>query len=116
MKKKNQKTTEMSDYILSILQSNKPVFDSWGHDNNVKLENGLQFDVNGFIFQGQVKIVYDEGMDDFTVFLIKDGKITDRTDGVYLDNLVDVIDQKVECNVSKDEYRDMVLNHYKDLI
>ena len=103
---------EMSDYILTILNAKRYIFNSWGHDKAVAINNGLQFDVRGFIFQGTVKIVYNEGMDDFTVFLIKNGKITDRIDGVYIDNLVDVIDHKVECNVSKDEYRDMVLNHY----
>lgn len=70
---------------------------SWGFHNAVAIENGLRFNVQGFLHKGKVEVVYDEGYDLFTVRLLnKDGSVKKVEEGVYLDCLVDVIDGMVE--------------------
>lgn len=64
---------EMAKYILSILKSNMMVFMSWGSHAFYSIPNGLQFSVQGFKFKGKVKVIYNEGIDLFTVELIKRG-------------------------------------------
>lgn len=88
---------EMANYILSILRSQLMVVFSWGFNTPRAIENGLQFRVQGFLFKGVVKVVYDEGADTFIVRLEKyDGSLWMEQDDVYFDNLVDVIDGMVE--------------------
>ena len=111
-KTKTEQKKDIGDYILDALKVKPSVFHSWAPANIKKLDDGLEFSVSGFLHTGNVKIRYDSGMDDFTVFIIKDDKIIDRTDGVYVDELMHLIDTKVECNVSPDEYRKMVMDAY----
>ena len=106
--KQNQ---EISDYILEILKAKSSVFFSWGPDNIQKLLDGLQFTVNGFLFSGTVKIKYDVCDDMFEIHLSKDEEVQ-VIQGVYADELVDIIDRNVECDGDKDKYREMVLNAY----
>ena len=86
----------MAKYILRILRSQLMVMFSWGFHNPVALENGLRFNVQGFKFRGIVEVVYNEGWDLFDVRFIKGGKVIDTVEQVYLDGLVDVIDDYVE--------------------
>ena len=67
---------------------------SWGFNNPKRLpeDKGLAFEVDGFIYQGRVEVVYNEGTDLFEVHL-SNGTI--ETD-VYADCLVQVIDGLVE--------------------
>lgn len=111
-KQKQEQKQGISDYILSALKIKPYIFDSWAPDNITKLDDGLEFSVSGFLHTGKVRIRYDAGMDDFTVFLLKDDKIFDRTDNVYVNELMNLIDSKVECNVSHEEYRKMVMEKY----
>ena len=78
----------MAKYIISILRSQAGVVMSWGFHNAVALRNGLGFRVQGFLFTGIVKVLYDKGSDTFTVRLEKRD--------VYFDELVNVIDGLVE--------------------
>ena len=89
---------EMAKYIISILKTQLMVVWSWGFHNPVALPNneGLRFMVTGFKFKGIVEVVYDEGWDLFNVRFIKDGKVIDTVEEVYLDSLVSVIDDYVE--------------------
>lgn len=88
---------EMAKYILSIFRHYLPIIMSWGFHNAVAIENGLRFNVQGFLHKGKVEVVYDEGYDLFTVRLLnKDGSVKKVEEGVYLDCLVDVIDGMVE--------------------
>jgi len=89
---------EMANYILRILRSQLMVMFSWGFHNPVALPNneGLQFKVQGFRFKGIVEVVYDEGWDLFNVRFIKGGKVIDTIEEIYVDCLVDVIDDYVE--------------------
>ena len=84
----------MAEYILQILRSQLMVVFSWGFDNPKRLpeDKGLAFEVDGFIYQGRVDVVYNEGTDLFEVHL---GNGTIETD-VYADCLVQVIDGLVE--------------------
>ena len=88
---------EMAKYILSILKSQLMVMWSWGFNSPTALPNGLKFKVQGFIFKGWVKVVYNEGTDLFDItFLSSKMEIKKEIEGVYFDMLVDVIDRSVE--------------------
>lgn len=87
----------MASYIMSILRSQLVIILSWGFRSPVALDNGLQFQVNGYLFKGRVRVLYDEGLDTFIVRTINDdGSINAQVDEVYLDCLVNVIDGLVE--------------------
>ena len=97
----------MAEYILQILKSQLMILCSWGPHNFKRLpgDQGLSFQVEGFKYQGKVKVVYDEGQDLFEVHLDND-KIEDM---VYADCLVNVIDGLVERT---DNYREQVEAEY----
>ena len=83
---------EMAKYILQILRTQPIVVLSWGFHNACAIKNGLRFEVKGYLHQGAVEVVYNEGADLFEVRL-SDGRI--ETD-IYADCLVNVIDRMVE--------------------
>ena len=89
---------EMADYILRILRSQLMVIFSWGFHNPIALSDnqGLRFNVQGFKFKGVVEIIYNEGWDLFDIRFIKNCKVVDTIEEIYLDSLVDVIDDYVE--------------------
>lgn len=100
---------EMAMYIMNILHSQVMVMWSWGFHNPVAIENGLRFLVQGFKFKGTVQVLYCEGKDLFSVSLIKNGKEVKTIEDVYIDNLVQVIDEAVEhCP----NYEDQVNKEY----
>lgn len=84
----------MAEYILQILRSQLMVVFSWGFHRPTALPDnrGLAFKVDGFKYKGMVKVIYNVGADLFEIHL-EDGRIEE---GVYLDQLVDVIDGMVE--------------------
>ena len=84
---------EMCKYILQILRTQPIVVFSWGFHNPQRLPNGLRFHVQGFKYKGTVEVVYNEGKDLFEVRLIDNGI---NVEDVYLDNLINVIDNLVE--------------------
>ena len=99
----------MAKYILSILKGNMMVFMSWGCHAFDAIPNGLQFSVQGFKFKGKVRVIYNEGLDLFTVELIKRGKTYKTFNKVYFDTLVSLIDREVEyC----ENYDKKVANQY----
>ena len=70
---------------------------SWGFHGAYAISNGLRFSVNGYLHQGEVEVVYCEGVDLFKVnTLNSDGSIKQQETDVYLDCLVRVIDGMVE--------------------
>jgi len=88
---------EMSKYILRILSSQHIILWSWGFNEANTIKSGLRFNVNGFIHQGYVDVIYNEGQDLFDVNLLnKELKITKALPGIFFDELVNVIDQHVE--------------------
>ena len=101
----------MAEYILHILKSQIFVLLSWGFHRPVRIENGLKFQVNGFIHKGTVEVVYNEGLDLFEVrTLNSDGSIKQKEGDVYLDCLVNVIDGMVERTPN---YKERVEQEYK---
>lgn len=59
-----------------------------------------------------VEVEYNEGTDLFDVRLIKNGKVVETVEDVYLDSLVDVIDYRVE---KVDNYKQKVEAEYSHL-
>ena len=94
------KDFEMARYVLAVLlNSNRSVFFSWGVTETRVIENGLQFNTNGYIHQGKVQVVYDEGADLFTVRTLNaDGTTKEEREGIYFDQLQETVDRLVECD------------------
>lgn len=86
---------------MAILRSQLTVVFSWGLPNNT----GLQFCVEGFKYQGVVEVRYNEGSDLFEVSLNNGTKVED----VYLDSLVNVIDNLLE---KTNNYRERIEQEY----
>ena len=97
----------MAEYILQILRTQLMVVFSWGFNSPKRLpeDKGLSFFVEGFKYQGKVKVIYNEGSDLFEVHLSDGTKVED----VYLDCLVNVIDGLVERT---DNYKTKVEEEY----
>ena len=90
---------EMARYIWSILKTQLTIIMSWGIDlDSIKVVDlGIQFHVQGFKHTGYVKVALNEGKDLFEISLLSDdGECVKFLDEVYLDMLVDTIDQAVE--------------------
>lgn len=104
-----EKDTEMANYIIDVLNTQHDVMLSWGIDpKTVKtIKDGLQFHVEGFKVKGMVTITYMVGLDLFKVEIVSDTDI-DRKDviifeEVYVDQLVQVIDEAVELTPDYEE-------------
>lgn len=108
---KNKKNIELANYLFSILKSNRMVMFSWGFNSPSVIENGLMFKVEGFLHQGTVRVVLDEGKDLFEIQLISNkNELIKTIEDVYFDQLVGVIDSNVE-RVSN--YDEVVKNTYR---
>ena len=94
---KKQQTMEMANYILQILRTRLGIVFSWGFNSPRKINNGLRFNVQGFLHRGEVEVIYNEGRDLFELRTFNaDGSIKDVSEDVYFDCLVNVIDGLVE--------------------
>ena len=100
----------MALYILQIFKYYLSIVLSWGFHNPVAIENGIRFNVQGYLHTGKVEVVYDEGYDTFTIRTIdRQGNVMKQVEDVYIDGLVDVIDGMVErC----ENYRERVQKQY----
>lgn len=85
----------MAEYIMQILRSRLMVVFSWGFHKPQRLPNdaGISFMVEGFKYQGEVRVVYNECADLFDIELVD---TNEKIEDVYLDCLVRVIDGAVE--------------------
>jgi hypothetical protein len=99
----------MANYIMKIFRAYAMVVFSWGFNAPTAIANGLRFKVQGFKFKGTVEVEYNEGIDLFDIRLIQNGKVVETIEDVYLDSLVDVIDNHVE---KVDNYKQRVINTY----
>jgi len=100
----------MANYILSILKTNLNVVWSWGFNSPKATQNGLVFKVRGFLHKGWVLVKYNEGADLFEIKLLTDQlKEIKSIEGIYVDQLIDVIDDMVECCKN---YEQRVKNEY----
>ena len=106
-------TTEMARYIWSIIAANPSLSMSWGVDTDSFgcSDDALEFHVQGFLYIGNVRVTYIEGVNLFQVSLYdEEGNEVKRIDDVYLDNLAEVIDQNVE-NYLVEDYNAKVMNY-----
>lgn len=91
---------------------------SWGLRDlravELNRQAGLAFDVNGFLFSGTVIIKLDEGADLYDVCLEKDGTISVAKEGVFYDELGNIIDSLVEKKpeTSAEEYAKQISSKY----
>jgi hypothetical protein len=79
---------------------------SWGFHSASALENGLRFMVNGYKYQGEVVIRYNESTD---LFNVKFTDTEEEIEDVYADNLVHVIDNHIEYS---ENYTEQVKQTY----
>lgn len=76
-------------------------FLSWGAHNLMAgmSQDGcmtfLQLTVNGNHFKGLVRIFLTP-MDTYTIQLVKDNKLVEQIEDIYFDQLMDVIDRRIE--------------------
>lgn len=83
--------------INSILSSRMNVIMSWGLHNKRAITDGVRFDVQGFKFTGEVKIIFDFARSAETNLVSFKVQIGDEvTTGVTADELIDFIDERVE--------------------
>ena len=104
---------EMARYIWSILKTQLTIIMSWGIDlDSIKVVDlGIQFHVQGFKHTGYVKVALNEGKDLFEISLLSDdGECVKFLDEVYLDMLVDTIDQAVE---KTEDYEEQLAEYCK---
>ena len=101
---------EMGKYIYSILLSQPTILMSWGFESPVVIRLGLRFKVNGFLHSGFIEIKFNQGADLFDVSLInEDGTLKETLEGIYFDQLVEVVDEHVE---RVDNYNERVDQEY----
>lgn len=83
--------------INEILKSRLNVVFSWGLHNRRVITDGVRFDVQGFKFTGEVKILFDyarSAKNGETTFKVVIGEQVHT--GVKADELIDFIDERVE--------------------
>lgn len=104
---------ELSMYPSEVL--------SWGfcQFRILQGDTGITFHVQGYKFNGWVKIIYDEGADLFNIIFLsnEDVNVCER-EGICLDDLVKTIDEYVEKTSDyidriKEQYRAVVLKPVK---
>lgn len=105
-----ERNMEMGKYIYTILLSQPTILMSWGFHSPVVIRLGLRFNVNGFLHKGLIRVVYDLGVDLFNIELLdSDNKVQKTIEGIYFDQLVEVIDEHVE---RVDNYNERVDQEY----
>ena len=101
---------QMAEYILKILSLRKITLMSWGFHSPKVIKDGLEFNVNGFLHQGLVQVIYQHGVDLFKIrFVVNENELVKEITEVYVDDLIDVIDQNVEI---VENYKDRVKQEY----
>jgi len=103
--------SDIAKYIWHVLTLDPYLPMSWGiEEESIETsEDSVEFHVNGFLHQGNVRITFLEGCDLFQVCLYdEEGSLKEQIDDIYMDNLTETIDQKVEkC----ENYQDAVLKY-----
>lgn len=83
-------------FLMLMLIAESNIVTSWGIDG-LRLQKGaIVFNVQGHHFKGQVKISYDAGADLFNIAFLQGNITVGQRKGVYVDELIDYIDKKVE--------------------
>lgn len=81
---------------MHVLTANKPIYWSWGVHNGICSNKWLAFKVQGHHHRGWVLITL--GWEDLykVTLMTSKGRIVSETEGLYFDQLVEHIDNKVE--------------------
>ena len=90
---------ELAMYIWSILKTQMTVIMSWGLDPSKArvIDNGMEIYVQGFLHKGFVQITLNEGTDLFEITLLSEDRETVKfIDGIFLDCLVNTLDENIE--------------------
>lgn len=93
------KNLELAMYIWRILKTQMTVIMSWGLDPSKArvIDNGMEVHVLGFLHTGFVQITLNEGTDLFEIKLLSEEReLVKFIDGVYLDCLVNTLDENIE--------------------
>lgn len=90
---------------------------SWGVHNFVLYNSKvLTFQVNGFLFCGYVFISVN-GKDLLNITLSNHfGNIKAAESDIYIDNLIDVLDRKIEFSGNDDNYKENVNNWFNEVL
>lgn len=107
---------KMALYIMSLFSTQPSVVMSWGVSKFGALQGdtGIVFHVQGYRFNGWVKIVYDEGADLFNIFYIDNKGVTQKIQkGIYFDELVNTIDEEVE---KTKDYNQSIMQDYSVVV
>jgi hypothetical protein len=97
MKMENQTLQIAQTIINQIKFTDRSALMAWGATKFIALpeskefQGGVQFHVNGLVFQGIVKVEL-RWVDDYTVSFVKKAELKNKIEGVYCDMLIDVID------------------------
>ena len=105
-----RKFISMQEKILALLQRDLNVFFSWGACDFYVVPNGLRFTVNGFLYQGDVIVTYDDKRTTEAkknCFKVQIGDII--ATGITASQLASYIDTHVEYS---ENYDDMVKQAY----
>ena len=103
-------------YILSIFSAQPMVVLSWGvcKFGAIPGDRGIIFHVQGYKFNGWVKVINEKGDDLFKIiFLSNEGKIVEEKKGIYLEKLVNTIDEYVE---KTDDYNERIQHQYRVVV
>lgn len=86
-----------SKELLGFLCAHKSKFLSWGPHNFVDIKGrGLRFNVQGHHHKGHVYL-FVNGLDLFDIYLTSShGTIKETISDIYLDDLFDILDKKIE--------------------
>ena len=83
--------------INEILRRRINVVFSWGLHNKRVISDGVRFDVQGFKFTGEVKVIYDIPLTRFNKELTFKVVIGEKVyTNIWADELIDFIDERVE--------------------
>ena len=83
--------------INEILRRRMNVVFSWGLHNKRVISDGVRFDVQGFKYTGEVKVIYDIPLTRFNKELTFKVVIGEKEyTNVLADELIDFIDERVE--------------------
>ena len=93
----NQEDMEMAKYIVDIVFSEKIIVMSCGIHKPRVIPDGIRFNVQGYVHTGMVEVIYNHGWDLFLVRLLSpNNELIKEIEMVYFDDLLDLIDEKVE--------------------
>lgn len=85
-----------------------PVLMSWAFENpryvyNSETDYYVRFKVNGFKHQGDVQVHYNVGADLFKIKLLQGDIVKKEVDDVYVDQLIDILDNIIEVTSDYEE-------------